>query len=383
MSYLYYQSEPRLAFAEPPAQAAAPALTGPASQERGTHGDYRVTNAPVGATFSEWKFSDGTRTFSRSGNNNVASWSGLMVASGTISVKMKEPNGTTRILALRVNVTPRKWSENAPAVPLPNSGNGTLPGQPRINRPGLDPRDAGLGTSSVVGNFTIDTGVINDGPNQGYSYLRTPPVTWICRAFVNSALSDPSHPFFRAHDPARRGQPLPGNRLSIDIIRRNTEAHEGIIVPPRGAPANFASHQQKLLNHLRANPINSVAERDVAHSSVESNANYGTRIRKDVLRRIDQAKNASKPHPDDIVKGNTYFDYPYIHSRALRLRVGGMSAYLEVTNPAGRTRWSSTNEQVVKIDGNGKARPTGPGNAFIRVTNKDGDMDEIPVTVWQ
>lgn len=381
MSYLYYQSEPRLGFAEPPAQAAVAALTGPASPERGTHGDYRVTNAPAGATFSEWKFSDGTRTFSRSGNNNVADWSGLMVASGTISVKMKELNGPERVLALRVNVTPRKWSENAPAVPLPSSGNGTLPAQPRIKRVGLDPRAAGLGTSTVVDKYDINARVVPEGPNEGYNYLTQPPVTWNCRAFANSALYDASHPFFRAHDPARRGRPLPSNRLSIDTIRRNTEAHEGIIVPPQGAPPNYASHQQKLLNHLRTNPINAVAERDVSHRSVESNAAYGTRIRKDVLRRIDQAKNASKPHPDDIVKGNTYFDYPYIHSRALRLRVGGMSAYLEVTNPAGRTRWSSTNEQVVKIDGNGKARPTGPGNAFIRVTNKDGDIDEIPVTV--
>ena len=382
MAYLYYQSEPRLGFAEP-AQAVAPALTGPTSPERATQGDYRVTNAPTGATFSDWRFSDGKKTFGRSGNDNAANWSGLMVASGTISVKMKESGGPERVLALRVNVTPRRWSENAPPVPLPHSGNGTLPAQPRIMRAGLDPKASGLGTSTVDYKYDIKSEVVPEGPNEGYNYLTQPPVTWHSRAFANSALYDRSHPFYRAHDPSRRGQPLPNNRLTIDDIRRNTEAHEGIIGPPRGAPPNFASHQQRLLNQLRTNPINVVAERDVSHWLVESINNYRTRIRKDVLRKIDQATNASKGHPDDIVRGNTYYDYPYIHSRALRLRVGGMSADLAVTNPAGRTRWSSTNERVVKIDGNGKARPTGPGNAFIRVTNKDGDIDEIPVTVTQ
>ena len=230
-------------------------------------------------------------------------------------------------------------------------------------------------------NQNIRTRVVNGGPNAVYNYLDDPPVTWTTQAFTSNALYDSSHPFFRAHDPARRGRPLPGGRLDIATIRQNVEAHEGVIRPPAGAPAGYASHQQALLNYLRANPINTLAERDVSHSSKESNRNYANRVNTYVNRRIADARAASAAHPRDITRGAMTFNYPYITSRSLRLLVKGRSAQLTVDNPAGKTRWSSSDPRVATIDGNGAVRPVAQGRAIIRVTNAEGDVDEIPVTV--
>ena len=392
MSYQYYHREARLGLGEPnapgtgsgsgSAQAPAPVarLTGPTSIRRGTRATYSVTNSPTGATFSNWRFTAGPVTVSRTGNNNVTDWAGTMVQSGTISVSMSA-GGSQIVLSLPVTVTSRPWNENAPSVPLGRAGNGTLPAQPRLGRAGRQARDPGLGVSPLTENHNIRTRIVNGGPNAGFNYLEDAPVTWTTRAFTSNALYDSSHPFFRAHDPARRGRPLPGGRLDIATIRQNVEAHEGVISPPAGAPAGYASHQQALLNYLRANPINTLAERDVSHTSRESNRDYANRINTYVNRRITDAKAAAAVHPSDITRGAMAFNYPFITSRSLRLLVKGRSGQLTVDNPAGRTRWSSSDPRVATIDGNGTVRPVAQGRAIIRVTNADGDVDEIPVTV--
>ena len=256
--------------------------------------------------------------------------------------------------------------------------------QPRLGVPGRNPRDPGLGVTDTKEVHTIQTMIVNGGPNDGFNYLPAAPVTWTPKAYTNAALYDPSHPFNRAHDPYRRGLPLPGGRLQIGTIQLNVEAHEGIIAPPSQAPAGYASHWQLLLNHLAqpANQINSALERDVSHRSRESNTSYAARINRVLTARANAAVNASKPHPHDIFRGKMYFNYPYISQRSLRLRVNGMTGRLALTNPAGgRAVWASTNPAVATVDSKGVVRPVAKGNAKIRVTNVDGDVDEIPVTV--
>jgi hypothetical protein len=223
--------------------------------------------------------------------------------------------------------------------------------------------------------------VVGTGPNTGFNFVEGAPVTWNTRAFTNEALYDRTHPFFRAHDSARRGRPLPGRRLEIATIRQNVEAHEGVITPPAGVPSGYASHQQALLNFLAANPINAVVERDVSHVSKEPHQNYGMRINTFVTRQIQAAQAASAAHPKDIFPGPMYFNYPYITSRSFRLLVGGRSGRLTVNNPAGGTTWASSDPSIARVDSSGVVRPVAKGRATIRVTNKDGDIDEIPVTV--
>lgn len=385
MAYLYHQREPRVTLGEPGAAPApaptVPVLTGPTSIRRGERGDYVVTNAPPGATFSHWMFISGPFVFRRSGNNNVPNWSGTMVQSGFIGVSVTDPAGRRQNLQLRVTVTPRPWTENASAIPLVRTGNGSLPAQPRLGRPGRDPRDPGLGTSQTSERHTLQTKVVSGGPNDGFNFVESPPVTWTTLAFTSQALYDPSHPFFRAHDPMRRGLPLPGGRLQIGTIQKNVEAHEGIIAPPHGAPAGYASHHQALLNYLRAHPINRVVERDVSHISREPNLNYATRINGYITRQTQLATAASQPHPKNIFPGPMYFNYPFITPRTLRIRVGTGTHQLNLTNPAGKARWASTNPAIATVDARGIVRPVAQGRAIIRVTNADGDTDEIPVTV--
>jgi len=385
MSYQYYRREPRLGYFGEPAQAPAlqASLTGPASIQRGTRATYSVANAPVGASFSNWRFSGGGTTVQRAGSNNVADWQGTIVQAGTISVDMTVGTAV-KTLSLGLSVTSRAWSENTPTIPLGRSGHGTLPTQPRLGLPGRDPRDPGLGVTDTREQHTIQTMIVNGGPNDGFNYLSAPPVTWVPRAFTNQALYDPSHPFNRAHDPKRRGLPLPGNRLQIGTIQQNVEAHEGIIAPPRQAPAGYGSHWQMLLNHLLrpANQINAPLEREVSHRSRETNAQYAARLSRLMAAKVQAATVASQPHPHDIFRGAMYFNYPYIHQRSLRLLVKGQSGKLALTNPAGgRAVWVSVNPAVAKVDSSGKVSPVAQGRTIIRVTNVDGDVDEIPVIV--
>src|SRR5215204_6211634 len=162
MSYQYYRREPRLGYFGEPAQAPAlqASLTGPASIQRGTRATYSVANAPVGASFSNWRFSGGGTTVQRAGSNNVADWQGTIVQAGTISVDMTVGTAV-KTLSLGLSVTSRAWSENTPTIPLGRSGHGTLPTQPRLGLPGRDPRDPGLGVTDTREQHTIQTMIVN------------------------------------------------------------------------------------------------------------------------------------------------------------------------------------------------------------------------------
>lgn len=179
----------------------------------------------------------------------------------------------------------------------------------------------------------------------------------------------------------RRGIPLPGGRLQIGFIQKNVEAHEGIISPPHGAPRGYAGHHQALLNYLRAHPINAAVERDVSHISKEASTNYGNRINTFVVNQVRAALAASEPHPNNVYPGPMYFDYPFITPRRLRLNVRSGPGQLSINNRAGGTRLSSSRPSVATVDARGAVRPVSPGITVIRVTNKDGDIDEITVTV--
>ncbi|MEO5820313.1 MAG: hypothetical protein ABIT71_07375 [Vicinamibacteraceae bacterium] len=352
--------------------AQVPALAGPASILRGTTGRYEITNLPAGATMSNWKFRDGSFVFSRPGNNDVAHWEGNMVRSGRISVDVTV-GGRATSLARSVVVTPRQWSENAPAIPLGRSGNGTLAQPPR--------EQTALGLTPTRGDRVVNTSLVLDGPNQGFQFLPREPVSWNVHAFSNDALYDPSHPFHRAH--ARN--PLPAGRISIAQLRQDVEAHEGIIPPPASAPAGFGSHWQKGLTHLRANPINAPRENDVTHTSVETNQAYGSRI----FNIVDTAANATlaatAPHPATLFPGVTrYFAYPLISPRSLALQVGGPDGLLTVANPAGGTSWQASNAKVT-LNGQTatqtKVKPVSAGTTTVTVTNATGDTDEVTVVV--
>ena len=140
-------------------------LSCPSSVTRGANASCSISGAPSGTTFSGWKFTDtNNNVVSRSGNNNVSTWSGTMVAGGTVSVMA---NGTP--LSASITVTARNWHTN-PASPTEVS-NGTfftLPIPPQ--NVGID---AGLAESKWSAPYNSPSlSTLNDGgPNQGYTYF--------------------------------------------------------------------------------------------------------------------------------------------------------------------------------------------------------------------
>jgi hypothetical protein len=353
--------------------ARAPALTGPARLQRVTDANYQVANVPAGATFANWRFVGGGTTVTRTGDNNVANWEGTMVQSGQVSVDIVI-GGNTTTLTRDVVVTPRRWTENAPAIPLGRTGNGTLPQQPRV--------DAALGITNAVAAITVSTGVVNSGPNEGFQFVAREPMTWNVQALSNEALYDSSHPFHRAH--SRAG--APAGRVTLAALQRDVEAHEGIISPPAGAPGNFRSHWQLAVDHLRiaANQINIPRESDVTHTSNETRAAFVARVIAAVEAGRVATENSTAPHPVRISVGTIYYNYPFITPRSRALRIGDPPAALTLFNPAGGPTWTSTAPTIATVTPTATgARVTAvaAGSTTIRVRNADGEIDVIEVTV--
>lgn len=348
-------------------------LTGPTPVMRLDVANYAVMNVSAGAIFSNWTFDGGGVRWSRPGNNNVSNWQGNMVQSGRVSVKITV-GGMTTTLTHDVVVTPRPWTENAPTIPLGRAGNGTLRAQLRV--------EADLGITNTNGEIDISTGVVNSGPNEGFQFVARRPVTWTVQANSNDALYDSTHPFFRAH--ARN--PLPSGRVSLTNLRSDVEAHEGIVRPPPSAPANFASHWQAGLNHLAvpANRINAPREGDVVHVNNETRDNYKARVIAVVEAGVNATSAATAPHPPRISVGTIYFNYPFILPRRAALRVGGPAAALTLANPAGGTVWkidAPIATLTVQNASQATLTPNAAGTTTVRVTNADGDIDEIRVEI--
>ncbi len=361
---------PACLFQPVPQPPPASNLTGPTQILRGTNANYQVVNVPAGATFGNWTFVGGGVTVNRPGNNNVNNWQGIMVQSGTVSVDVTT-GGVIQTLSLAVVVAPRPWTENVPTVPLARAGNGTLAQQPRS--------DPDLGITIPNATVHIQSGAVNSGPNQDFNLVLIPPVTWTVQAFSNDALFDSDHPFFRAHN----RNPLPTGRIAIGDLLTDVEAHEGIITPPTAAPTGYASHWQRVRNHLAiaANQINIPREGDVTHVSNETTQAYSTRVRQAILAGIQSATAASAPHPQRIFGGTINYNYPFIFPRSLSLSSNQAPFNLTVFNPAGGTVWSSGNPNVVEVDASGVVTPVAPGSTTIEVTNADGDVDEISINV--
>ena len=143
----------------------------PSSLTRGSNATCSVSNAPTGATFSSWKFTDSNNNTVTSGNTG-SSWSGIMVTGGAVSVSVSA-GGKSTPLSASVTVTNRNW-HTAPAspAPVPNNTFATLPVPPQPTG-----NDSGLGISlERTGNSGFgSTFISSGGPNNGYGYYATQP----------------------------------------------------------------------------------------------------------------------------------------------------------------------------------------------------------------
>ena len=241
-------------------------LAGPKTITRGKTATYTAKVLPDGLkpTYN-WQFvGKGSRikgpTDQASGFKDRAStWSGAMVVSGTIAVTATV-NGETFIKDKITTVTARSWSDTFPPLPTRNLGRGPLPENP-IAYPDLG--RSGVSSPPV----DVDIMLVGGGPNKGWMFVESIPTpTWLHHAFINPALSDTNHLFYRANAwyYGQRGYP---NYMAQ--LAENAVIHEGVRVevnPETGKP--YESHISWARDYLAENPINSWAESRVKYRNV-------------------------------------------------------------------------------------------------------------------
>jgi hypothetical protein len=194
----------------------------PSSVTRGNSATCTVNDAPSGATFSNWKFTDSNNTtVTRGGNNNVSSWSGTLVTTGTVSVTVNSAP-----LSASITVTNRNW-HTSPASPT-QVPNGTffalpLPPQPSGSFSGLGYSNwrAAYGSLSYL---TIGDG----GPNQGYTYF-TSNFSWTnfdYRYEINPDLENTGSTFYQAQCGNYNATTNPNGFISGADLLTQTRRHE-------------------------------------------------------------------------------------------------------------------------------------------------------------
>jgi hypothetical protein len=142
-----------------------PTLTvSPATLTRDGVATFTVTAGPS-AVIDNWSFSGaGLTPISRTSGINASTWSGIIVAPGSASVRVVQ-DGETFNLTQAVAVTPRNWSWVAVApTQVPNGTFVTLPSPPVNN--GM------LGAALLEAEFSFDAAVMSgEGPNKGVRYI--------------------------------------------------------------------------------------------------------------------------------------------------------------------------------------------------------------------
>jgi hypothetical protein len=199
------------------ADGTVPKLSCTATLTRGASATCTVL--PSGSTVSGWKFTDSSN-HSVTSNSTSATWSGVMVTSGTISV-----TAAGIPLTASVTVDSRSW-KTSPATPVsePNGTFITLPVPPQPT--GLD---SGLGEfQEETGRQSFSSTFISDnGPNNGYGYYATQPtITTSYEYEINPDLSNTNSTFYSEQCGNYNSQSNPSGYISGSSLLTQTNRHE-------------------------------------------------------------------------------------------------------------------------------------------------------------
>lgn len=142
-----------------------PTLSGPSSVIRGQQATFTITGLTGSPTISNWKFTGNQPiggVVNRSTNTTAITWSGVMVATGTVSVTV---NGQSYSTSITVN--PRN-NFAFTAVSAVEKANCSEPGLCVPVTP-LASGDLRIGEFNIDLSYSFNTLTVNDnGPNQGY-----------------------------------------------------------------------------------------------------------------------------------------------------------------------------------------------------------------------
>lgn len=181
---------------------APPALTGPDSVVRNGSATFTITNLVAGHTISSWKFTDGQTTVTRTTSTSATTWSGNMVKSGTVSVRVVQDDMTFE-LSKQIEVTARSSFAFAAATPtkVANGFEGLMvPDPPVAPNPG---------DKAVIARFQLrqrssfNTATVPSGPNLGFWYVTTATNTsgqeaTAFRWVISPSVETPTSEFFLA-----------------------------------------------------------------------------------------------------------------------------------------------------------------------------------------
>lgn len=184
-------------------------------------GSVNCTLTPSTVSASNWKFTDGTNTVVRSTNTTTLSWSGAVVASGTVSVTANQ----SLPLSAHITVNKRTWHTGAASpVEVANGTFRTLPVPPAPSG-----NDGGVGASQEnTGNSPFSgVSVISDGgPNNGYGYYVTMPSFQTSYSYeINPDLENSGSTFYQ-HQCGNYSTSNPSGYISGSNLLAQTRRHE-------------------------------------------------------------------------------------------------------------------------------------------------------------
>ena len=153
------------------------------------------SSIPPGATFSNWKFTDGTNSVTSSSTSS--SWSGIAVRTGTVSVTITL-SGMTPTLSASLTVNARTgWAFSA-------SSSNQVPPQTLVCQGSTVVLTSPPSSSSREGYSCLQQGssynyqTISGGPNSGYTYITSASNTTTYQWEIVPDLANTSSQFYQA-----------------------------------------------------------------------------------------------------------------------------------------------------------------------------------------
>lgn len=214
-------------------------LSCPASVERGSDATCTVGADPSSAllTVGGWRFAPDTGTaIERMDTPAATTWSGPMVASGTVTVQATV-NGVPDSASARIAATARDWSGQTIGLDfLEDSPGRLLVHPPAVGELGSTLLDYRLDASTLGAALAV----VNNGPNTGFQYFTAIPFRARVVVSINTVALSVGSDFYLLQAPSRRtvgATVYCGRSDVVSIYLPGVRRHEGA-----GGRADVNSH---------------------------------------------------------------------------------------------------------------------------------------------
>lgn len=333
---------------------------------RGENATFNVTmTPPTDVTYSNWRFAGGGQIITRTGDNNVSTWSEPLAVPGTLSVDVTCGSNPAMTVSGTANVNPRTLPpvEDFSSQPV-NRGNDHLPAFPGFYHSLADSHSR----SVFTGNLTVQP--INIGPNTGFIYIiAIRLLTYTMNVHISSAINDPNHPFHIAAGD--------GAQWTVEQVNEVVSVHEGLTTVP-----GFTSHWGQGRDFALANPMAPDLEDDVEHISNMTALDFGFATEAKLLSGRAAINLAMDAEPTNVLAGSPDMEYPIWFASSVTVSVGASMPLPLFSIREGSSPMFSTTGAQVFIDSIAKTI-TGvtPGTGMLTLTDNEDDYHSIPYTV--